>query len=204
LEAVARMHQNAPSQNDGPELEHLDDETNRKMAFAAGLMHSTDRKVPADVYVPTLHVFLALCPQFTATQKEVILEAVMRHDEYKDKEVRTRSLIQQALMDADKIINLQALVIIRSARFNRDIPAIEPQFIGKRKAGARYNNPASTYRTPTSVLEDLRGCSEWAEPGWMHFDAAYEEAARLAKLIDTFIDESERVYIEMGLAGHKL
>jgi hypothetical protein len=174
------------------------------MAFIAGLIHSTDRKVENDKIDETLDRYLQLVTSdFSPSELALIKEAVMRHDEFKEENVETRSLVQKTLMDADKIINLETLVIVRSGQFQPFIPAVEPQWIGRKDDGARYNNPASTYREPTSVLEVLRGCVEWAEPGWIHFEKSQRRVDTLAKKLQDFIDDAERIYIELGIAGFK-
>lgn len=166
-----------------------------RKAFAAGLLHSTDR-VFGPGYEEVLERYLLLLPNppFRATDAEEIRVAVLRHDEFKDKNVDTRSTTQRILMDADKLVNMDPLLIVRSGQHHPNIPAIELEYIGRR-------NPASTFKEPTSVIEDLWGSIEWVEPGWFHYPEAQRRAEVLAEYIRTYIKSVEQEYEALGIAG---
>lgn len=163
-------------------------------AFAAGLMHSTDR-LAGDATDAALDRYLSLLPpRFTPEDASEIKEAVLRHMEYKDHNLATRKPTQKLLMDADKLVNMNPLIVIRAGQFRSNIPAIEVEFVGTR-------NPVSTYRRPTSVIEDLYGAIEWIEPGWFHYPAAEEKARALGMKLQQYIRDCESLYTELGVAG---
>ena len=168
------------------------------MAFVAGLIHSTDTVVGKDKEVRQLDFLLGHLPNgFTSGQVAEIAEAVLRHTEFKDRNVETRKLTQRILMDADKLVNLNPLHIIRAGQHYPSIPAIELQFIGTR-------NPASTHHQPTSIIEDLYDSLEWIEPGWFHLPNAQRRAEKMSRQHRAFITEAEEMFHELGLAGIKL
>jgi nicotinamide riboside kinase len=175
-------------------------DASESLAFVAGLIHSADRKVEPELVQATLERYLDLT-NFNETQRATVLEAVARHMEFRDKNVETRSWVQKALMDGDKLANMEAAVVIRSGQFHPHIAAVEPQWLGRANPpGVRYNNPTSTYPKPQSVLDDLRGCLEWAEDGWMHFDEAKDRATDLADRLQEFIKDCEEPYVKTGIA----
>ena len=137
-----------------------DDDT-AQLAFVAGIIHSTDRKVAEGDLDTTIDRYLGLT-DLSPDDCNLIKEAVARHMEFKDKDVETRSYVQKSLMDADKLINMELSLVIRSGQFQPTIPVVELEYIDLRAPGARYNNPASTYRKPSSVLEDI--AARWSGP----------------------------------------
>lgn len=224
--SVMKMHAEAASQHDGHSPEHdasvammgvrlvesaTDEEINGfdpmkliGMVYVAGLLHSTDRKVGNEEHTEqALWAHLA-DSDFCESDKIIIVEAVLRHFEFKMMRVETRHPVQKFLMDADKLINLQTLVVVRSGQFHPGIPAIEPEFIGMKPEGTRYYNPATTYKAPRSCLDDLLSCAEWAEPGWMHSKEAIRRAQLLGQELMDFIRRAQQIYIELGLAGVRL
>jgi len=172
-------------------------------AFCAGLMHSADHCVTREELGTTLNGYLSKIPRdFSDKELAEIKEAVLRHREYKGRNLKTRKPTQRTLMDADKLVNMEPLVIARSGQFHPGIPAIETHWVGKR--GGRYANPASTYANPCNLLDDIRGCAEWAEPGWMHYPISRQLATVRAGFIVDFIRRAEDVYHPLGLAGVEL
>jgi hypothetical protein len=175
------------------------DETAAEMVFVAALVHSTDRFVEEGHLDATLNLYLSLLPigHFNDTQVAEIKEAVLRHTEFKDRDLETRKPTQCLLMDADKLVNLNLLLVARSGQLQPNIPAIEMQFVGGR-------NPLSTYRKPTSIIEDLHGSLEWLEPGWLHSPTARVRADVLGAKLRQYIEDAEAMFVELGLAGVEL
>ncbi len=158
-EAVKNMHEASPWQHRGHGLDHdvavaqmavLIAPTPRlaDMGWVAALIHSTDRLVEVGRCQAQLREYLSLLPMnfFDDEEVEEIYLAVLEHSE---KSPLHRSPTQEILQDADKLINLQAIVFIRSGQFRSKIPAIEFLYVEK-------TNPASTYHAPKSVLDGCR------------------------------------------------
>jgi hypothetical protein len=208
-DAVAKRHQKDPHRGHG--MDHNAavammgvslcerDEVAAEMAFVAGLIHSTDRVVPTEQLSAELDHYLSLVPpnRFSAEQLAEIKEAVLRHDEYKDRNLATRKPTQKILMDADKLVNMNLLIVIRAGQHRPHIPAIELEFLGCR-------NPASTYKQPSSVIDMLRYVAEWAGPGWMHLPQAQQQAQAAAAQILDYVRKTENMFFELGLNGAKL
>ena len=118
------------------------------MGWVAALIHSTDRLTEVDRYPAQLREYLSLLPVnfFSDEEVEEIYLAVLEHSE---KSPPHRSPTQEILQDADKLINMQSMVLIRSGQFRSKIPAIEFPYVEK-------TNPASTYHAPKSVLDGCR------------------------------------------------
>ncbi len=170
--------------------------------FCAGLMHSIDHYVAEEDEVgAALDRYLDTVSNYFEPQELVeIKEAVLRHMEFKNRDMDTRKPTQRTLMDADKLVNMDPLVVVRSGQFHPEIPAIELEYIGTSN-GQRYANPASTYPKPCSVLDDLRGCVEWSEPGWIHYPKAQELADERAGFIKDYIRKAEEAFSFLCLSG---
>jgi hypothetical protein len=59
-------------------------------------------------------------------------------------------------------------------------------------------NPASTYREPTSVIEDIRGCLEWES--WLRTPKAQELGQPLFAELRRFLETLVHQYDVLGLA----
>lgn len=158
-DAVKNMHETSPHQHRGHGLDH--DVAVAQMAaliaptpriadsgWVAALIHSTDRLVEKDVYPAQLNEYLGLIPPnlFSDEELEEILLAVLEHDAISPPH---KSSTQEILQDADKLVNMQSMVLIRSGQFRSKIPAIEFSYVEK-------TNPASIYHAPKSVLDGCR------------------------------------------------
>lgn len=84
---------------------------------------------------------------------ETILNSVLLHNG-KNSEEHTN--ITKALRDADRVVNLELDVIIRSAQLHSNIPPVDYNCF--------YKQPPN-YRNPETVIEDLALCLEWVELG---------------------------------------
>lgn len=157
--AVKSMHEASPYRHRGHGFDHdvavaqmavLIAPTPRlaEMGWVAALIHSTDRLTEVGGCPAQLREYLGLLPMnfFSDEEIEEIYLAVLEHSE---KSPLHRSPTQEILQDADKLINLQATVLIRSGQFRSKIPAIEFPYVEK-------TNPASTYHAPKSVLDGCR------------------------------------------------
>ncbi|MDP3996360.1 MAG: HD domain-containing protein [bacterium] len=205
-EAVKAGHENSTRQHQGHGLDHditvaqiavmisPDARTGTK-AWVASMLHSTDRIVPkGDKGAEEYHVRkrLAFLPEgyFTPQELEEIVQAVLRHAELNRDD---QSLVQQVLMDADRLSNLMPSVIIRAGQFQSDIPAFEFEYLdGKR-------NPASTYHEPKSVLDDLRN-NIIEYPPKLRLPKAKKLAIDYVNLLHGFIKAVENTNKNLGLA----
>ena len=157
--AVRNKHATSPHQHRGHGLDH--DVAVAQMAaliaptpriadsgWVAALIHSTDRLVEVSRCGAQLREYLGLLPVnfFNDEETEEIYLAALEHSE---KLPLHRSQTQEILQDADKLINMQATVLIRAGQFRSKIPAIEYPYMEK-------TNPASTYHAPKSVLDGCR------------------------------------------------
>ena len=93
--------------------------------------------------------------RFPDQDKGIILEAVLRHSERNDP---SHHPVTVALIDADRIVNIEADVIMRKGQFlENDVIPTDPVFFTK-DPGANYRNPKSLLR---SLAEDL----DWEKEG---------------------------------------
>ncbi len=203
-EEVKRLHTQSPSKRQrGHGMEHnvhvalhaLDimqsdyagQERLEKLVFLAAIAHSLDRlfeRGADNSFANLVHNCLELT-DLNESDKSVVLESVLDHEKKND-EGRIDTRVTVILKDADRVANMGAALAIRSGQFRPDIPPYE-------MAHLRTSNPASTYRDPSSVFEDLRGCFEWID--WMRTERGYalivQKAANLRKYLETVADEFE-------------
>ncbi len=161
-------------------------------AWVAAMVHSFDRILPPGEVESVTRRVVALAGRFTKIEQEEIVQAALRHDEMNQDD---QSLLQQVLMDADRLANLQALIIVRAAQHHPDVPAIDLRHMGSR-------DPDSTHVAPRSVLDNLRDCLEWED--WFRIPAAKELAKDPCRYLREYIDRAEKTYRDLGLAGLEL
>lgn len=163
-------------------------------AYVAGLLHSIDRWVEKEEFAPTILRCLELLPKgyFTSQEMEEIFDAVQKHDK---KNAEDDSLTLQVLKDADRLINLEPVHIIRSAQWYHEIPAIEIEHLGGL-------NPDSKWGKARNVIDDFRFCLEWIP--WLRVPKAIVRGEVLRTELEAFIVSCERIYHELGLAGKML
>lgn len=213
-ESVGRMHVMSPNQHRGHGLDHdvtvaqtavlvAPDEKTADKAWVAAMIHSTDRLVEPAQLEPTLQMYAGkLVHFFGPAEVTEILTAVKRHDKFNE---RDDSLTQQVLMDADRLVNLQPLLIVRAGQHYAHVPAIEVEHIGKENPNGR-SNPASTFREPRNVLDDIRGSLEWeSDPKFcLRLPEAKRRGAEYFQYLRDFIEKAETPYRELGLVGIEL
>ena len=137
----------------------------RKMTVAAGLCHSADRllakkmKLPSRREVPVEYVENLLwewlkATNFTAGDKSIIVQAVLRHE-------RPNNLadhpVQIALQDGDRVVNAALDVIIRSGQFRHKLPVIDMELL--------LDDQRGKYNSRLTVVADLVDCLDWDSPG---------------------------------------
>lgn len=168
------------------------DEALLDKVWVAGMLHSIDRMVDESEVERITREALLLVGQFTDAEREEVFQAVLRHSERnQDDQSRT----QMVLMDADRLANLQVVIAIRAAQFRPNIPPLEIEYLDE-------PNPASTYRDPKSILDDMRHCLEWV--GWLRTPKAKVLGEGLKKDIQGYIEKIKEPYELLGLAGKRL
>ncbi|MBA3789278.1 HD domain-containing protein [Patescibacteria group bacterium] len=205
--AVKEGHEKSPMKHRGHGMDHdvtvaqiatliAPDDRAKKLGWVAGMLHSTDRVVPADQLTVALTSYLHALPEgyFTNEEKQKIVEAVLRHSELNQD---NQSDVQQLLMDADRLANLTVALFIRGGQFRPDIPAFEFTYLNGTQ------NPASTYKYPKSVLDNIRADLEEYLPQ-LRLPAAKELGTTYAERLSQIIAWIEKDYHDLSLAGLQL
>lgn len=163
--------------------------------WIAGLIHSTDRLVEASEYTKRLRSLLALLPihAFSAEEVEEIYIAIFEHDQ---KSPTHRSPTQEILQDADKLVNMQATLVIRAGQFHANIPTIELSYL-------KELNPASTYSRPRSVLDNIRIIA-LEYPSLIHTEKGKELASRYAQRLREYERQVLDDHEKLGIVGIEL
>lgn len=199
---VIRLHEESPLKQRGHDPLHdrhvvmyglLIAEGNEVMQedlFLAATIHSIDRLFPRGADKTAMEAAskcLDLASDITDERKAAILDAFAEHGKKNDD---NDSQLTIMLKDADRCANFCLGVIIRSGQMYHDLPPVEVPYL-------REKNPESTYRNPTSVLEDLRGCFDWLD--WMRTPMGKTIANNLAHDLRWFVDRLALQYEELGL-----
>ena len=142
------------------------DERLADLAGLAGLCHNADRFLQAKLKIghrdvapeqvrELLEKRLGKAALKPAEREKVIL-ADLNHGLPNSQD---DSPVQIALMDGDRLVNLDADVIIRSAQFYapEGLPAIDFNHY--------LDDPEATFREPKSVVRDLKFNLEWVQEG---------------------------------------
>lgn len=132
------------------------------LAGLAGLSHNADRilqkemglgrrEVPPKAVAALITKWIWI--ELPSRDVEHIVEAVLKHN---GKNSPDDSKILIALMDADRVVNLDVDLFPRSGQFYHDLPVVDYRhFLG---------DPKATYRNPKSVLRDIAYSLDWADP----------------------------------------
>lgn len=203
--AVKKNHQTSGHQHRGHGLDHdaavaqmgaliAPDDEWAKEAWAAGIIHSTDRIYPnKDEFDFAMRRYAdILRKSFKETEVGSIIVSVLVHSE---KNNDGDSFLTKILKDADRLINMQPLIVTRGAQHTPEIPAIELEYLGRR-------NPASTFRNPCNCMDNLRHVIEWVS--WLRLPKAKFLGQELADYLQDYINRAEKTYHELGLAGVEL
>ncbi len=141
-----------------------------KLAGAAGLCHNADRilqkrlgidrrkDVPEEEirklvvgWLENEHMFGERDRDFYyARFQESVINAVLKHGGENNE---SDSPVLIALMDADRLVNVELDLVIRCSQFQPDLPAVD--------FARLLNDPTATYRDPKSVLRDIVSSLEW-------------------------------------------
>ena len=183
-------------------LNIAEDESTAGLAGIAGLCHNADRilqhelkvgrkDVPEEMVVALINEWLDKTDLF-AEERAIVFDALLKHSLPND---HNDSPVLVALKDADRLINLEPDIIIRSAHFYPEYPAVDPVHW--------LSDPKATFREPRSVIRDLSHCAEWGNFDDPKFGIRLPGAQALAKkhaeyLLD-YIKRVKQVWEEAGL-----
>lgn len=163
-------------------------------AWVAAMLHSTDRfmsHADLELFLPAvMNRNLGKGRRFSIAMKEQVVRAVLDHNKPNSPEDGPVTLI---LKDADRLANINPLVVIRSAQFQHNLPTHDPRHLGLQRA------PGSTYRDPRTILCDLYGCIEWET--WLRLPMAQAIGAKYFEFLKTFYALIEAAHIETGVGG---
>lgn len=146
-------------------LDEWEDDMGRQrfahLAGLAGLCHNADRLLQKKLNLGRWDVRCERVEAFVASwllgvdewEVETIVEAVLGHDGRNSAE-DSQTLI--ALMDADRVVNLDIDLLMRSGQFYHDLPAVDYEYL--------LEDPTATYRDPKSVLRDIASALDWVDP----------------------------------------
>ena len=209
-EEISKLHKRSPHPHRGHGIDHditvaqivdwiSPNPRVAQKAWCAALLHSVDHLVDKDneglVEQQTKQLLGHLPLRFFANYELAeICQAAVRHGERNQDD---QSLVQQVLMDADRLANLMPAVIIRSGQFRPEIPAFEFDYLN----GER--NPASTYHRPKSVADGLRANIAEYLP-MLRIIKAKELARQYISDLETFLAALEKSYEDLGMRGIKL
>lgn len=133
------------------------------LAGIAGLCHNADRllqkelgigrrEVPRELATALVTSWM-LGRSFFQEEISIVVDAVLKHDGRNSSD-DSRVLI--ALMDADRVVNLDVDLFPRSGQFYHDLPVVDYEHL--------LDDPEATYRNPKSVLRDIAYSLDWVDP----------------------------------------
>lgn len=135
-----------------------------EVAGLAGLCHNADRVLQKKLNIgrrevgrEAVYELVMLWLQHsdaTSVEKAEIVIAILSHD---GKNGENDSFVHIALMDADRIISLEADLMARSGQHYHDLPTVDYRYF--------LDDPEATYRNPRSVLRDIAYSLDWVKEG---------------------------------------
>ena len=169
------------------------DERTALKAQVAAALHTYDHLVSKEHVRSYMERALSLIPKgfFTEEELEEILMAALRHKEL-NKDDGSQSLTQQVLMDADRLANLMLVTTLNLARCPTKRPVLELDHL-------TLNNPATTYRDPKSVLDEVR--THYAYLPMFRMEKAREMAESYTNALKAFETQLADQFKELGLSG---
>jgi len=181
-----------------------DPETARK-AGVAGLLHNDDRimqveeglgfadKVRLDYRADMMNDWLDAEPAgtFLPEERAEIIDAVLKHS---NRNGADDSLVLITLMDADRLVNLEADCIIRNGQyFGNALQVVDPVHL--------LDDPKANFRDPRSILRTMPERFDWEKEGGfvgLRLPKAREFAKRRFAFWLLFIEETIEQIKESG------
>lgn len=177
-----------------------------RLAGVAGLLHNNDRilerklrlksenisRVDDEAVVKMTQEMLRESGLFSEDERRLIVEAVINHGSKPNHP--DDHLVSVALADADRLINMEPDVIIRSGQHHANIPVLDPIYIEA--------TPGANYRDPKTVAWDIANCITWASdsgPYILRLPKARELGQERAAYLREFIATLKRQRADLGL-----
>lgn len=174
------------------------------VASAAGVCHNADRvleektqqKTTKEAVSQLVDDWLVKTTGFTSFDRGRIVDAVLKHT---GRNSPQDSSVLIALMDADRVVNLDMDLLPRSGQNYKNLPVVDMfNFL---------DDPDATYRNPKSVLRDIAYSLEWLDPA-----SPFYIRTRLGRLMGTqrgiafrmMMDTLKYQLEEEGILGVKL
>lgn len=181
-------------------LDEWSDNRLSTLAGLAGLCHNADRIVQKELDVGTQRVsdesvtaLVTAWLQESLNEGDVaaVVEAVLKHNEKNSVE---DSQILIALMDGDRVVNLDTDLFPRSGQLYHNLPVVDYRHL--------LDDPAATYQNPKSVLRDIGFALEWVNPS-SDFCVRTHLGQKMAKdrvvVFRTFFDSLKTQLTEEGV-----
>jgi len=121
----------------------------------------------------------------------IVADAILRHD---GKNSPDDSEVLIALMDADRVVNLDADLFIRSGQHYHSLPAVDYRNL--------LDDPDATYRDPRSVLRDIEYSLDWIDQKsgvCVRTTSGLLMAKSRAKTFSTFFEALQSQLAEEGI-----
>lgn len=187
-----------------------EDEDTGRLAAVAALCHNADRiiqiiegkkardKVEDEPVITTVNMWLDAEPAgtFSNRERELIMDAVLHHDQPNG---RNDSDVLITLIDADRLVNLEADVIPRAGQFLGDTLRVVDPVNFTRDPTANFKNPKTIVRT---LEENVR---DWAVEGGfvgIRLPKARQLMASRVAFMKLFFATIEKQRAEVGLVPY--
>ena len=177
-------------------LEEWGDQQLSYLAGLAGLAHNADRILQklksSNQTVEELVRFWLHDVMMDETSRATVVEAVLKHS---NKNSPDDSKVLVALMDGDRVVNLDTDLFIRSGQYYANLPVVDYQNF--------LDDPKATYRDPRSVMRDIRYSLDWVDSTssvCVRTKKGSEMANTRAKVFSTFFDALRGQLAEEGIA----
>ena len=181
-------------------LSEWDTEFLANCAGVAGLAHNADRILQKewsvgrkDIDPEAVRALIRnwISDQFVAGACDTITEAVIRHEAHNQED---DSKVQIALMDADRVVNLDTDLFPRSGQHYADLPVVDYEHF--------LDDPEATYRNPKTILRDIRYSLDWIDPNspvCVRTNLGKTMAESRANVFSTFFDALRSQLAEEGI-----
>ncbi|MEK7181294.1 MAG: hypothetical protein AAB738_03115 [Patescibacteria group bacterium] len=188
------------------------------LGVAAGYCHSIDHLVGGsldnfDVESPAnlrkvaatpeeleccLRQLLADSRELSEENQEEVAQAVLNHEGTNEQiDLLPHHLVAQTLVEADRLANMTATILMRGARFSSHLPLVDLVNF--------ENDLEANYRNPKSVLWDVANCASWGDregPYALRLPKARELGAKYAARLRQIIAWIREDYADAGLVSH--
>lgn len=176
-------------------LETWNDLPKAHLSGIAGLCHNADRILgvvdsdPFDGDVARLIQTWLEVTDLNESDCRIVIDAVLAHDQ---KNSLNDSDVLVALKDADRTVNLDLDVIMRTGQHHSTLPTVDYRYF--------TSDPLATFKRPGSVVRLMEYVLEWVDSDTdvcVRTKAGYAMASQRAKLIRSYLDSlKEQLQLE--------